>query len=53
VTYSEYDIDTPDGMAAFIQTSGRAVPLLVTDSARVQGYSEGSYDKTLASAKKQ
>ena len=53
VSYSEYDIDTPDGMAAFIQASGRAVPLLVTDSARVLGYSEGSYDKTLASASKQ
>jgi glutaredoxin len=53
VTNSEYDIDTPDGMAAFIQASGRAVPLLVTDSARVLGYSEGSYDKTLASARKQ
>lgn len=48
VTYREYDIDTPGGMAAFIQASGRAVPLLVTQGARVQGYSESSYDRILA-----
>jgi glutaredoxin len=53
VTYSEYDIDTPDGMAAFILASGRAVPLLVTSSARVLGYSESSYERLLASARKQ
>lgn len=52
VTYSEYDIDTSDGMAAFIQASGRAVPLLVTGSARVLGYSEGGYDKILTPARK-
>lgn len=53
VTYLEDDIDTPDGNAAFIQVSGRAVPLLVAGSERVLGYSEGSYDKILASARKQ
>jgi glutaredoxin len=53
VTYLEYDIDTPDGMAAFIQASGRAVPLLVTGSTRLLGYSERSYDRILPSARKQ
>jgi hypothetical protein len=48
VTYSEHDIGKPDDMDASIQASGRAVPLLVTSSARVLGYSEGSYDTTLS-----
>jgi glutaredoxin len=52
VTYTEYDIDTPEGMAAFIRASGRSVPLLVTGSGRVQGYSEGSYDRILAATRK-
>lgn len=53
VAYAEYDIDTPDGMAAFIQASGRSVPLLVTSSARVSGYSDGSYERVLSSTKQQ
>lgn len=48
--FTEYDIDTPDGMAAFIQASGRAVPLLVSTSGRVQGYSEGKYDQFLSAS---
>ena len=50
--FTEYDIDTPDGMAAFVQASGRAVPLLVSSAGRVQGYSEGKYDQFLASARR-
>lgn len=51
VAFAEYDIDTADGMAAFIQASGRSVPLLVTSGARVQGYSAGSYDRILSSTR--
>jgi glutaredoxin len=50
VRFAEYDIDTPDGMAAFIQASGRSVPLLVSSSGRVQGYSEGKYDQFLSAS---
>lgn len=52
VTYAEYDIDTPDGMAAFIQASGRSVPMLVTSSTSVVGYSERSYGRIFSSATK-
>jgi glutaredoxin len=52
VSYTEYDIETPDGMAAFIQASGRSVPLLITSGARVVGYSGASYDRILSSAAK-
>lgn len=52
VSYTEFDIETADGMAAFIQASGRSVPLLVTSGARVVGYSGGSYDRILFSAMK-
>ena len=48
IRYTEYDIDTPDGMAAFIRASGRSVPLLITSRARVAGYSDASYDRILA-----
>jgi len=50
--FTEYDSDTPDGMAAFVQASGRVVPLLVSSAGRVQGYSEGKYDQFLASARR-
>ena len=53
VAYTEYDIDSPDGMAAFIRESGRSVPLLVTSDARIVGYSEASYERTLFSPKRQ
>jgi glutaredoxin len=43
VTFQEYDIDAPEGMEAFVRAGGRAVPLLVTSSARVEGFSEGRY----------
>jgi len=52
ISYIEYNIDTPDGMAAFIRASGRSVPLLVTSRGRVAGYSDASYDRILAAEKK-
>jgi glutaredoxin len=52
VSYTEYDIETPDGMAAFVQASGRSVPLLVASGARIVGYAPGSYDGLLSSPRK-
>ena len=52
VSYTEFDIETADGMAAFIQASGRSVPLLVTSGGKVVGYSVGSYERILASVMK-
>lgn len=48
ISYTEYDIETKDGMTAFIQASGRSVPLLVTSGARLVGYSEASYGSVFA-----
>lgn len=48
LSYTEFDIETKEGMTAFIQASGRTVPLLLTDSVRLTGYSEQSYAKALA-----
>jgi glutaredoxin len=53
VAYAEYDIDTADGMAAFIQASGRSVPLLVTSTARVSGYSDSGYERALSPSQRQ
>jgi glutaredoxin len=50
--YTEYDIDTADGMAAFVQASGHAVPLLVSSSGRVQGYSEAKYEQFLSAVRR-
>lgn len=49
IVFTEYDIETPDGMAAFVQVSesGKSVPLLVTSSGRLLGYSEMGYDRLL------
>lgn len=52
VPFTEYDIETPDGMTAFVQAGGRAVPLLVSSTGRVQGYSEGSYDRFLIASRR-
>ncbi len=46
VSYSEYDIESPDGMRAFIEAGGRGgVPLLVAGDRRIQGYSVAAYDR--------
>ncbi len=46
VGYYEYDIETADGMRAFIDAGGRGgVPLLVRGEQRIQGYSAAAYDR--------
>lgn len=45
IAYQEIDIDTSAGMAAFAQVGGgKGIPLLVTASQRIQGFSTASYD---------
>jgi len=45
IAYQEIDIDTSEGMAAFAQVGGgKGIPLLVTASQRIQGFSTASYD---------
>lgn len=45
IAYQEIDVDTPAGMAAFAQVGGgKGIPLLVTASQRIQGFSTASYD---------
>jgi glutaredoxin len=45
VPYREFDIDTDQGMAAFIGAGGRGgVPLLLVDGRRVGGFSVAAYD---------
>ncbi len=49
VAYREYDIDTPDGRAAFAQAGGGGgVPLLIKGSEKVRGYSREGYEAVLA-----
>lgn len=49
VSYREYDIDTPEGKAAFVQAGGgRGVPLLIKNGDRVRGYSREGYEALLA-----
>ena len=50
IAYVEYDIESVDGMRAFIGAGGSGgVPLLVAGERRIQGYSAPAYDR-LASA---
>lgn len=45
VAYREFNVDTPQGRAAFAQAGGKSgVPLLVAGGQHVQGYSESAYD---------
>ena len=49
VSYREYDIDTPDGKAAFAQAGGGGgVPLLIKNGEKVRGYSREGYEALLA-----
>ncbi len=46
VSYTEYDIESADGMRAFIEAGGRGgIPLLVKGEERIQGYSAAAYDR--------
>jgi len=52
VAYSEFDIDTKDGLLAFARAGGKGgVPLLVVDGKSVAGFSVPSYDAIFASRK--
>lgn len=52
VSYLEYDIESVEGMRAFIGAGGsRSVPLLVAGDQRVQGYSVAAYDRFAASVR--
>jgi glutaredoxin len=45
IAYSEIDIETPSGKAAFAQVGGgRGVPLLFFKGQRIQGFSPQAYD---------
>ncbi|MDG4550400.1 MAG: glutaredoxin family protein [Candidatus Contendobacter sp.] len=45
ISYTEHDIETPDGMAALVSIGGgRGVPILTWRGKRVQGFSEANYD---------
>jgi glutaredoxin len=49
VSYREYDIDTSDGKAAFVQAGGGGgVPLLIKSGEKVRGYSREGYEALLA-----
>jgi glutaredoxin len=49
VSYREYDIDTPEGKAAFVQAGGGGgVPLLIKNGEKVRGYSREGYEALLA-----
>ncbi len=46
IAYVEYDIESVDGMRAFIGAGGSGgVPLLVDGERRIQGYSAAAYDR--------
>ena len=49
IAYVEYDIESVDGMRAFINAGGSGgVPLLVAGDRRIQGYSAPAYDRLAA-----
>jgi glutaredoxin len=52
IRYSEYDIDTPDGMRAFVEAGEvRGVPVMLFNGQRVQGFSRGAYDALFVGAR--
>ena len=45
IGYREVDIETPTGVASYVQAGGqRGVPLLLADGRRLAGYSAAGYD---------
>jgi glutaredoxin len=49
ISYREYDIDTPDGMRAFVEAGEtRGVPVMFANGQRVQGFSRAAYDALFA-----
>lgn len=55
IAYTNLDIDTPQGMSAYVQASGSkvSVPLLTGPGVRVQGFSEQAYRAALARTPRQ
>jgi len=52
VRYQEYDIDTPDGMRAYVESgSGRGVPVLLWKGQNIRGFSRSAYDAVLGAAR--
>ena len=52
IAYREYDIDTPDGMRAFVEAGERrGIPVLLTNGQRVQGFSRQAYDVLFAGSR--
>jgi glutaredoxin len=52
IAYREFDIDTKDGLAAYAKAGGgKGIPLLVSGSQHIQGYSLAAYDDLFASRK--
>ena len=52
IAYVEYDIESVDGMRAFIDAGGSGgVPLLVAGERRIQGYSAPAYDRLAAAVR--
>jgi glutaredoxin len=50
IAYQEIDIDTPDGLASFAHAGGgKGVPLLLSGSQRIQGFSPAAYDQLFSS----
>jgi glutaredoxin len=51
IKYTEIDVDSPTGKAAFAAVGGGGVPLLVANGQQLRGYSELAYDYFFASQK--
>ncbi len=52
IGFQEVDIDSKEGMVAFAQAGGgKGVPLLVSGSQKVQGFSSPAYDALFANRK--
>jgi len=49
ISYREYDIDTADGMRAFVEAGEtRGVPVMFANGKRVQGFSRPAYNALFA-----
>lgn len=49
VSYTEYDIETPEGMQALVRAGGgQGVPILFWRGQKVRGFSESAYEALLA-----
>jgi glutaredoxin len=52
ISYREYDIDTQEGMRAFVEAGEtRGVPVILANGQRVQGFSRPAYDALFAKPK--